>query len=226
MQILINPVWDMEALRIVSHSGSYECSGPYFHYKGDPTAQAAEASQASFDNTLQQIFQAQYGKQSAITDYLTKQMEPLISEGGQGYSPQDLAAMRTSATDTLSNQFQGAQRAINATEQRGLPSGVNAQVSGSLMAQEAEQQSAAQLGITQQNEALKQQNYWNSINVLNGQAATLNPLGYANSATSGSGAVAGLSQANTAAAGPTAGAIFGSVAGGALGGWASGGFKV
>src|SRR5450631_3545757 len=87
-------------------------------FKGDPVAQAAEQSQANFDNTLQGIFSAQYGKQSAITDYLTQQMEPLISAGGQGYSSQALAAMRTSATDTLSNQFTGAQRAINATEQR------------------------------------------------------------------------------------------------------------
>lgn len=187
---------------------------PVIVCKGDPTAQAAEASQASFDNTLQGIFEQQYGKQSAITDYLTQQMEPLISEGGQGYSPQDLAAMRTSATDTLSNQFQGAERAANATESRGLPSGVNAQIGGALTGEEAQQQSAAQLGITQQNEALKQQNYWNSINVLSGQAATLNPLGYATSATGGSNSVAGLSQAETQAAGPTFGAVLGSLFGG------------
>jgi hypothetical protein len=187
----------METLRIVRHDGSYEYSGIHFHYKGDPVAKQSEASQAAFNTSLMNIFQAQYGKQSAITDYLTQKMQPLINKGGEGYSPEALAAMRTSATDTLSNQFQGAQRAVNATEQRGLPSGVNAQVSGSMQAQEAEAQAQAQLGITQQNEQLKQQNYWNSINVLNGQAATLNPLGYAGSATSGSGAVAGLSNAFT-----------------------------
>src|SRR5438105_998688 len=84
-------------------------------------------------------------------------------------------------------------------------------------------QAAAQLGITQQNEALKQANYWNSINVLSGQAATANPLGYANSATSGSGAVADLSKAVTAANGPTLGAVLGGVAGGALQGWGANG---
>src|SRR5450631_4191606 len=74
-------------------------------FKGDPVAKQAEQQQMNFDSQLMTIFQAQYGKQSAITDYLTKQMEPQISAGGQGYSAQDLAAMRTSATDTISNQF-------------------------------------------------------------------------------------------------------------------------
>lgn len=222
MRIAINPVLDMETLRIVRHDGSYEYAGPIWRCKGDPTAKAAEQQQMQFDSQLMNIFQAQYGKQSAITEYLTKQMQPQIDKGGQGMSPQALAAARTSATDTLSNQFAGAQRAVNATEQRGLPSGVNAQISGSMMAQEAEQQAAAQNQITSQNEQLKQQNYWNSINVLNGQAAVENPLGYAGSATSGGNTVAGLSQANTAASGPTFGAIIGSIAGGA--GTALGGY--
>lgn len=222
MRILINPTWDMETLAIVRHDGNYEYLGPLWRCKGDPVAKQEEASQSAFNDTLRNIFQAQYGKQSAITQYLTQQMEPLIAKGGQGMSPEALAAARTSATDTLSNQFQGAQRAVNATEQRGLPSGVNAQISGSMMAQEAEQQAAAQNQITAQNEQLKQQNYWNSINVLNGQAAVENPLGYAGSASSGGNTIAGLSQANTAASGPTFGAVLGSIAGGA--GTALGGY--
>lgn len=165
--------------------------------KGDPTAKAAEQQQMQFDQQLMSLFQAQYGKQSAITSFLTGKMEPLISKGGQGYTPEQLAAMRTSATDTISQQTQNAQRAINATQERGLPSGVNAQVQGSLMAQEAEQQAATQNQITQANANLQQENYWNAINVLNGQAATENPLGYAGGATNGSGAVAGLSEADT-----------------------------
>lgn len=225
MRIIINPVWDMETLRIVRHDGAYECSGPTFHYKGDPVLKDQEQSQANFNDTMRTIFQAQYGKQSAITDFLTGQMQPQIAKGGQGYSSQALSAMRTSATDTLSNQFQGAQRAVNATEQRGLPSGVNAQIGSSLMAQQAEQQSAAQLGITQQNEQLKQQNYWNSINTLNGQAATINPLGYAGTANSGAGAVAGLGTAYKSSQSSQLLGALGGIAGGAgsaLGGYLAG----
>ena len=175
-------------------------SGIVWACKGDSTASNAEKNQNAFDKQLMTLFQAQYGKQSAITDFLTKQMEPLISKGGQGYTPAQLTAMRTGASDALSTQFQGAQRAINATEQRGLPSGVSAQVQGSLMAQEAEQQAAAQNQITTANANLQQQNYWNSVNVLNGQAATENPLGYASSAENSGNTIAGLSEAHTKSA--------------------------
>lgn len=218
MKMIINPVWNMETIRVVRHDGIYKYDGPIWWLKGDSTAQAAEASQASFDQSLQQIFQQQYGAQSAITNYLTQQLEPNISKGGQGMSPEALAAARTQSTDTLSDQFQGAERAVNATESRGLPSGVNAQVGGSMMAQEAEAQASGQNQITMQNEQLKQANYWNSVGALSGDASLINPLGYASGSTSGSSAVAGLSQANTAAQGPSAGAIFGGIAGGALSG--------
>ncbi len=221
MRITINPVYDMETFVLLSHEGQYECSADVIHYKGDPTAKAAEQQQMTFDSQLMNIFQQQYGSQSQITKYLTSQLEPNISAGGQGMSPAALAAARTQSTDTLSNQFQGAQRAINATQQRDLPSGVNAQVSGSLMAQEAEAQSAGQNQITSQNEAIKQANYWNSINALSGNAAQINPLGYAGGATSGGNTVAGLSQANTQASGPTLGAIFGGILGGGAQGLAS-----
>ena len=217
MRVLKNPVWDMETLRIVRHDGSYEYMGPIlWRFKGDPTAQAAEQQQMQFDQQLMSLFQAQYGKQSAITDYLTKQLEPIISKGGEGMTPEALTAARTQARDTVSNEFQGAQRAINATEQRELPSGVNAQVGGSLMAQEAETEAGQQNQITLTNEELRQRNYWNSIAALSGNASLINPLGYSSGATSGSGAVAGLSQAVTAANGPGLGAILGGIAGGAL----------
>ena len=189
-------------------------SGIVWACKGDSTASNAEKNQNAFDKQLMTLFQAQYGKQSAITDFLTKQMEPLISAGGQGYSPAALAAMRTSASDTLSNEFAGARRAVNATESRDLPSGVNAQVQGSLMAQEAEQQAAAQNQVTLANENQRQQNYWNSINVLNGQAAMENPLGYASSAENSGNVIGDLSNAHTNSAAHS----FGGELGGALAG--------
>ncbi|HEV8492657.1 MAG TPA: hypothetical protein VGR76_10305 [Candidatus Angelobacter sp.] len=221
MRIRLNPSFDIETLAFIGCDDEYECSGPLLHYKGDPTAKAAEQQQMTFDSQLMNIFQQQYGSQSQITKYLTSQLEPTISAGGQGMSPQALAAARTQSTDTLSSQFQGAARALNATQQRDLPSGVSAQLSGSLMAQQAEAQSLGQNQITAQNEAIKQANYWNSINALSGNAAQINPLGYAGSATSGSNAVTGLSQANTQAAGPGLGAIFGGILGGGAQGLAS-----
>src|SRR5579862_4340222 len=96
----IDPTLDMETLTW-THEGEF-WSDVYVSFKGDPTAQAAEQSQANFDNQLMAMMQTQYGKQSAITSYLTNQMTPQISAGGVGINPAALTAMRTGATDNLS----------------------------------------------------------------------------------------------------------------------------
>lgn len=198
MRITTKLVIDVETGAVL-YRDSYEYFGSLELGKGDPTAQAAEQSQADFDNQLMKLMQAQYGKQSAITTYLTNQMIPQINAGGVGIAAPALTAMRTGATDTTSTQYENARKAAAASENSsGLPSGVNAQIDSAILSEEAQAQSQAQNQITLANEQQKQQNYWNSINTLNGQAATENPLGYANAATSGSGAVAGLSQAVTA----------------------------
>jgi hypothetical protein len=132
--------------------------------------------------------------------------------------------MRTGATDQDTAAFQNAQQTMQGKEavQSGdLPSGVNDQLQSALLTNEAAQKSSDQNNITLQNENLKESNYWNAINGLNGVAAQENPLGYAGAATSAAASVAPLSQANTAASGPTFGAILGGVAGAAVGGASS-----
>jgi hypothetical protein len=135
-----------------------------------------------------------------------------------GLSAEGLAAARTSSDDQFSQGYQNAQRALNAkmatSGESTLPSGVGAQLNSALLNAEAADKATGQNQITMQNEQLKQNNYWNAVNALNGVATQENPIGYANSATSGSGAVANLSQAVTAANGPGFGSILGGVVGG------------
>ena len=154
-------------------------------------------------------------------------LKPMINNP-TGYSPAALAAMRAQATDTIAMNFQHAQQALGEHEAQtggnNLPSGVNAQLDADLYAQEAEQQAGAANNITLQNENLKQQNYWAAINALSGNAAQVNPLGYAQSANQGGDAAASLSEANTRAnnsgflhdVGSAFGSEIGSGAGGAL----------
>jgi hypothetical protein len=227
MRVITKAVYDIETLELI-HSEGYEYSGPVELCKGDSTAKAAEAQQAAFNKQLMTIFSQQFGQQSKIFDYLKGKLQPMI-DNPTGLSPEGLAAARTSSTDQLSAAYQNAQRALNAkmvtSGESTLPSGVGGQLNEALLNAEAADKATAQTQITMQNEQLKQQNYWNAVNGLTGQQAQLNPLGYANSATSGSGAVANLSQAVTASSGPTFGAILGGVAGGALqGAGAAGGF--
>jgi hypothetical protein len=199
--------------------------GEWAYLKGDSTAKAAEQQQAQFDQQLMTIFQAQYGKQSATLSYLQGKMQPIIDAGGQGYSPTDLTAIRTSVSDTNAQQYQNAQVALNnkiaaagGSKLAGV-AGATIESQAALGAAEAQQEAASQNAVTQQNEQLKQQNYWNAINVLNGTAAQENPLGYSSAATSGSNSVANLSQAYTQS---QQSGLMGAL-GGVIGGVAAGG---
>jgi hypothetical protein len=218
MFIATKVVLDMETGRVLSRDG-YEYAGPVALAKGDQTAKNAEAQQASFNATLMSTFQQQFATQKNTLDYLKSKLQPGI-DNPTGLSDAGLAAARTSSDDQFSAAYQNAQRALNAkmatSGESTLPSGVGAQLNSALLNAEAADKATGQNQITMQNEQLKQTNYWNSINALNGVAAQNNPLGYANSATSGSGAVAGLSQAVTASSGPTFGSILGGVVGGGL----------
>jgi hypothetical protein len=208
---------------------SFDYEGPVELCKGDSTAKAAEQQQLAFNTQLMNIFSQQFGQQSQIFNFLKGKMQPMI-DNPTGLSAEGLAAARTSSTDQFSAAYQNAQKALNAkmaaSGESTLPSGVGAQLNEALLNAEAADKATGQNQITMQNEQLKQQNYWNAINALNGVATQENPLGYAQSATAGSGAVANLSQAVTAANGPGIGQILGGAVGGVVGAaGAAGGFS-
>ena len=217
-------MWDESRQRYVTDEAEsewYEYEGPVALCKGDDTAKAAEQQQMNFNSQLMAIFQQQFAKQSAVLDFLKGKLQPMIDKP-TGYSPEALTTMRTSATDTLSDAYQNAQRALQNKEftqgGRDLPSGINDQIDAALLTAEAKDKANAQNTITLNDENLKQSNYWNAMNVLSGNVASqFNPLGYAGAATSGSNAVAGLSQAVTNSQQTGLGALFGGLAGGVFG---------
>src|SRR6266700_4381114 len=218
MRIYTRVVFDSEWNRIEAECEFYEYDGPIALCKGDSTAKAAEQQQAAFNAQLMTIFQSQFAKQNSILDYITPKMQSII-DNPSGYSPEALAAMRANSIDNLSNQYQSAQKALNAKELSGggaeLPSGVNAQLDEALFNAEASDKAGAENNITLSNEQLKQANYWNALSVLSGNAAQINPLGYASAATTGGNTVANLSQAYTASQGPGLMGLLGGVIGGA-----------
>lgn len=201
MRVITKAILDMNTMEWTSIE-SYDYEGPVALCKGDDTAKQNEQMQMQFNSQLMDIFSQQFAKQSQVLNFLKGKLQPMINNP-TGYSPAAMAALRTQATDNLSGQYQQAQRALQQKEfaqgGRELPSGVNAQLDAGLYAQEAADKANAQNTITLNNENLKQSNYWNAMNVLSGNVAQqFNPLGYAGAATSGSNAVANLSQAVTA----------------------------
>lgn len=212
--------WTPTGELVVDQYEGFEYGGPLAECKGDSVAKQQEQNQLNFNNQLMSIFQQQYGKQAAVLDFLKGKLQPMI-ENPTGYDPATLAAMRTSATDNLSTSYNNASKALQGRQfitGRDLPSGVQAQQSAQLATAEASDKANAQNTITMNDANLKNTNYWNAMNVLSGNVASqFNPLGYANSATSGANAVANLSQAVTASQQSGLLGTLGGIAGGVLG---------
>lgn len=191
------------------------CSG------GDKTLQQSEQAQAGLNKKLMAAFTTNFGKQSSILDSLTKRLQPMI-DNPTGFSPEALAALRTSASDTNAGQFLGAQKALNSQiagrqDASALGSGVDAQLRAGVAQAGAQNEANSQNNITLQNEQQKQQNFWSALNALSGNASQYNPLGFAGGATAGGSTVANLGQAYQASKqSPLLGAL-GGIVGGAAG---------
>lgn len=197
--------------------------------KGDSTASSTEKSTGDFTKTLQSAFQTNNAAQQDQLNFLSSKLQSAINNP-QGYSPDTLAAMRAQANDSVAKSNQDVQRNVNAMEAtRGgadaLPSGVNAQINASVASQAEQAANKEQQDITTQNANLQNENLWNATKAEEGVAGLENPTGMAGSATGSADAVSNLSQAVTKANGPGVGSILGGIAGSALSGWASGGFK-
>jgi hypothetical protein len=199
---------------------SHEYSGPVDECKGDATALAAEKQQAAFNTQLMQIFGKQFAQQQDVLKYLQGKMQPMI-DNPTGFSAEGEAAMRTGASEQVAGSYQNATKAIaNQRAQRGdagLPSGVDAQIDAQVGMAAASDSAKAQNDITLQDEQLKQGNYWNAINVLNGVGAQYNPQSYASLYGQGASNVASLSQAYTASKQSQLVGALGGLAGGVAG---------
>lgn len=154
-----------------------------------------------FSNNLMQDFQTQYGAQSSVLNYLTGILKPMLEAGGQGFSPQTLAAMRTGAADTTAQQYQNAAKALQTRQAvnggAGLPSGVNAQQQEELAQAAAGQNATAQENISMANEQQRERNLEFGTNALMGIAGEQNPLGYAGAADNAGRTQADIENANT-----------------------------
>lgn len=207
MRITINPVLDMETLRWVANSGTYEYYGPMMRAcsSGGQTAQTDEAlqqSQAAMAQTLNQNYSTAFAEQQGVLNQQRAQLSA-IAANPMGYSPQELHAATTSInenTATAAKQAMGAAAAFAAAHGGAdIGSGVTGQVAGEI-ASGAAQSKAQQLStLSASNEALKRSNFWSAISGLN-QVGT----GFG---SSGSTALSGAGSAAESAVGAGKGAL-------------------
>ena len=126
MKIYTKVVWDIESMRVIE-SESYDYDGPVELACGATGGQREIASsQQSFMNQLDSDFAANFGAQSDIYKNLTQSLTPILQAGPnqQGFSPEELAAMNTSAINTTGAAYRNAAQARQgALAGRGLPGG-------------------------------------------------------------------------------------------------------
>lgn len=163
----------------------------------------ASKQELQFQSQLMSLFQQQFADQKGVLDFLQGTLKPVIAdaEAGKGFSTDEEAAMRTSATDAVSSQFQNAQQALNqelrSSGNANVPSGVTAGADTALLTEEAKTQAGTQNQITVAKAQQARSNLFNAVNALNGVAAQVNPLGYGSEASGAGGTIAGLSGAQS-----------------------------
>ncbi len=165
------------------------------------TDQTAAHSELSFEQTLINSFKAQYGNQQNILNFLLPGLEGQVANP-QGFDTRTLAALQTQAINNRAmqeqNAIKGAQSYEAAHSGAGLPSGVNAQIAGQIAGQSGAALQGDLTSIQQQNEQLKNQNYWRANGALSGIAEMESPTSYAGAEIGAGNAVANISQASTA----------------------------
>lgn len=184
--------------------------------KHDAERAAATAEQKRNDD----LQQAEVDRQNKIFDTLKTSLDPYLADKGQGFSPEQLAILKSQFLNSNSDQFNNAGRSVrSALVARGggggaLPVGGDfvRSMSG-LQGARASALSSGLSGIKMDDLRQALTNKFNSASVLSGNAASLNsPIG-----TFGAGASNALDSRVKLASIPGFGGYFANAFGGALG---------
>ena len=197
----------------------------YINKGNESAANANQAAQASFYNTLTSSYAASYGQWTALTNSLNQSIQPIIAAGpGQyGFSVGENAALNANVIGNATTAYQNQQVAQNnqITAQSGgtaLPSGAQLQLQQQSQLGQAKAISGAENAITQAGYAQGHANYQTALGQEQNLINAYNPNSFASAATGGGsaspGAVNAATSANTAAMAPIT-SLIGSAIGGA-----------
>lgn len=206
------------------------CGGP------SQAQQEMQKEEAEFYRTQIEAYHTAYGQFKELQDVLKQQFQPILDRGaGQmGYTPDELTALRTQATEGTAAGFQAAQRGLQQrlAAQGGGTSNVNItggpamQLQAELAQATAAEQSRENLGITTAGYDVGREQWMNAVKGTEALAAGWNPNSFSQSTVSAGNAAA--SEANTIAQqqnqmwGSVLGAlggVAGNVTSPTLGGW-------
>ena len=175
---------------------------------GPSSAQTAmQQSEADFYKTQIQAYNKAYANFSELQDVLKQQFQPILDRGaGQmGYTPDELTALRTQATEGTATNFQAAQRGLQqriaaqggGTSNVNITGGPSQQLQEELASATAAEQSKENLGITQSGYDVGREMWGEAVKGTEGLASGWNPNSFSQSTVSAGNAA--TSEANTIA---------------------------
>lgn len=165
----------------------------------------------SFSTMLQNNYQTQFANQQGVLNTLNHTLTPIVAAGPnqQGFSPQELASMETTAINSTAGNYANAERALNTNAAgqvrtgvgatgsggSGLQTGIQQQEAGQLASNASGALSGEQLGIVGANYAQGRQNFAQATGGLQALSGEYNPTAYAGLTTQANNQAFG--QANT-----------------------------
>ncbi|HEX3682202.1 MAG TPA: hypothetical protein VHU83_06635 [Bryobacteraceae bacterium] len=183
-------------------------------------------AQIQFMDTLTAQYQQEFAQNQEILNTLTSSLQPIINGGPsqEGYSPQELAALNTQATQQAGQAYAQAKQATDesiAAKGGGdlfVPSGATQQVDADLDISAENNLSNQKLNILQSDYATGLSEYESAIGALSGVPGAIDnaSTGAAGAVTNSSNAAANEANAITEANNSWMG-LLGGVAGAALG---------
>jgi len=139
-----------------------------------------QAAQAKMTTTLNADYSTTFGEQQGLLGNLQAKMN-YIAANPMGYSPAQLHAAKTSInenTATAAKQALGAAAAFAASHGAAdVGSGPAGELAGEIASGAAQSKSQQLLALSQQNEEMKQKNFWNAISGLNSVGSELGGAG-------------------------------------------------
>ena len=222
MRVTTKIVFCMETGEILLWEGFRGYDGPVVECKGAKKSKKIAEQQLALQNRLTQ---QQLALQQRFASPLIAATAPFLEDGGQGFTPEEFAALQGQAIEGTSRRFSDIESRLKTSLARRGAAGGLTPISGDFTRSIAgfnfarESQRAAGLRELNINDAmLKRSNFFNAANIRLGGAGTFSPAPFVGGASSA------LSNRTQLAFKPSLGAQLGGAALGAAGGLFTGRF--
>jgi len=158
------------------------------------TDEALQKSQAAMNDTLNKDYSTTFAEQQSVLGQQKARLD-YIAANPMGYTPTQLHTETTSINDNTARaakQALGSAAAFAAAHGGAdIGGGAIGQVAGEIGSEAAQSKSAQLASLSQQNEEMKQKNFWNAISGLNSVGSELGGAG--GTAIGGAGTAASTS---------------------------------